>query len=73
MNPWPVIRYGKEGGVAGGGAASAISSLTPLPASAPLWAVVTALAMATIRGMLFGILPALRASRLEPVAALQHE
>ena len=61
------------GMAAGGGAALAVSSLTPLPARVPLWAVVTALAMATFSGMLFGLLPALRASRLEPVAALRHE
>ena len=61
------------GMAAGGGAAVAVSSLTPLPARVPLWAVVTALAMATVSGMLFGLLPALRASRLEPVAALRHE
>jgi len=57
----------------GSGAAALVSSLTPLPARVPLWAVVTALAMATVTGMLFGLLPALRASRLEPVAALRHE
>ena len=57
----------------GGGAAALVSSLTPLPASVPLWAVVTALTMATVTGMLFGLIPALRASRLEPVAALRHE
>jgi ABC-type antimicrobial peptide transport system permease subunit len=29
--------------------------------------------MAALTGMLFGLLPAYRASRLEPVAALRHE
>jgi len=29
--------------------------------------------MAAVTGMLFGLLPAYRASRLEPVAALRHE
>ena len=57
----------------GGGAAAVVSFATPLPARVPLWAVVSALAMACVTGMLFGLLPALRASRLEPVAALRHE
>ncbi len=57
----------------GGGASALVSSLTPVPASVPLWAVVTALAMATVTGISFGLLPALRASRLDPVAALRHE
>jgi ABC-type antimicrobial peptide transport system permease subunit len=29
--------------------------------------------MAAVTGMLFGLLPAYRAARLEPVAALRHE
>jgi len=61
------------GMAAGGGAAVTISSLTPLPAHVPLWAVVTALSMATVSGMLFGLLPALRTAHLEPMAALRHE
>jgi putative ABC transport system permease protein len=36
----------------------------------PLWAVGAALGVAMISGLLFGILPARRAARLEPVAAL---
>ncbi|SVD36654.1 uncharacterized protein METZ01_LOCUS389508, partial [marine metagenome] len=36
----------------------------------PLWAVGAAFAVAMVSGLLFGILPARRAARLEPVAAL---
>ena len=36
----------------------------------PLWAVAAAFAVAMVSGLLFGILPARRAARLEPVAAL---
>ena len=53
--------------------ASTIARLTPLPAAIPLWAVAAALGMATVTGMLFGLLPAYRASRLEPVVALRFE
>lgn len=57
----------------GFGMAAAVATWTPLPAEIPVWAVVAALAMAVVTGMLFGLLPAVRASRLEPVAALRYE
>ncbi len=48
-----------------------IVSLYPaFPASPPSWAVAAALVVAGGTGMLFGVLPALRAARLDPVAAL---
>jgi putative ABC transport system permease protein len=50
-----------------------VATWTPIPAEIPVWAVGTALAMAAVTGMLFGLLPAYRASRLEPVAALRYE
>ena len=57
----------------GGGLAGIVSKLTPLPAHVPLWAIATALVMAAVTGMLFGLLPAYRAARLEPVTALRFE
>jgi putative ABC transport system permease protein len=53
--------------------AETVARYTPLPAAIPLWAVGAALGMAVLTGMLFGLLPAYRASRLEPVAALRFE
>ena len=40
------------------------------PASTPPWAVAAALAISVFLGALFGVLPARRATRLDPVAAL---
>ena len=61
------------GMLAGWGLAEAVAQWTPLPARIPVWAVGTALAMAALTGMLFGLLPAYRASRMDPVVALRFE
>jgi putative ABC transport system permease protein len=44
-----------------------------IPASTPLSAVLSALAASAVTGVLFGMLPAIRAARLDPVVALRHE
>jgi putative ABC transport system permease protein len=41
-----------------------------LPASPPVWAVFASLGLSFAVGILFGLLPARRASRLDPVLAL---
>ena len=64
---------GASGMLIGGLAAEGVESVTPIPAVIPIWAVVVALTMAVVTGMLFGLLPAVRASRLEPVDALRYE
>ena len=61
------------GMLAGFTMALGVATWTPLPAEIPLWSVGSALAMAAMTGMLFGLLPAYRASRMEPVAALRFE
>jgi putative ABC transport system permease protein len=43
------------------------------PAAAPLWAVAAVAAVSMLTGTLFGVLPAWRASRLDPVIALQSK
>ncbi|MFP3948951.1 MAG: ABC transporter permease, partial [Longimicrobiales bacterium] len=64
---------GALGLAVGGIAARALSTWTPIPATIPLWSVGAALAMAGLTGMLFGLLPAVRASKLDPVLALGYE
>jgi len=41
-----------------------------LPVAAPAWAVVAAVATAVTTGIVFSIMPARRAARLDPVTAL---
>ncbi len=50
-----------------------IRTISPIAASVPPLAVVAALAASVVTGVLFGMMPALRASRLDPVVALRHE
>ena len=57
----------------GGGLAWVVSTLTPVPARIPFWSVVVSLAAAAFTGMVFGIVPAQRAARMEPVEALRAE
>jgi putative ABC transport system permease protein len=57
----------------GAALAFTVASYTPIPAEIPLWSIVISIVMAIITGMLFGLVPAYRASRMEPVAALGHE
>jgi len=57
----------------GAAAAFSVAHFTPIPARIPLWSVAAALGAAAFTGMVFGILPAQRAARLEPVEALRAE
>jgi putative ABC transport system permease protein len=64
---------GLIGVLLGGAIAVAVRELTPFPASVPLWAVLLSLGSASGAGLLFGIYPAARASRLDPVEAMRTE
>lgn len=62
---------GLLGLVLGWGAVRVLIMVYPaFPASTPYWATAAALGLSVCLGALFGVLPARRAARLEPVAAL---
>jgi putative ABC transport system permease protein len=65
------------GGLVGIAAALSIgallTALTPMSIYTPVRALIIALAMSTGVGMFFGIYPAVRASRLDPIEALRFE
>jgi len=52
---------------------SFIMQLVHFPSSVPLWAVVIAVAVSSGVGLFFGIYPAVKASKLDPVIALRYE
>jgi putative ABC transport system permease protein len=59
--------------VLGTAVAFLIKSMTPVAASVPPLAVVAALLTSAFTGVLFGMIPAARAARLDPVTALRYE
>ncbi len=57
----------------GFGIAILISMVTPLPYSLTWWSIALGIGLSSIVGIVFGIYPAAKAARLDPIVALRYE
>jgi len=64
---------GVVGMLVGGLISVAVAAFSPLPAKVPMYSVIAALGMSVLTGIAFGLYPAAKAARLDPVEALRHE
>jgi putative ABC transport system permease protein len=64
---------GIVGMILGGAIAYTIGAVSPVPAYVPITSIIAALLAAAFTGILFGLYPASRAARLDPVEALRYE
>jgi putative ABC transport system permease protein len=64
---------GLTGIALGIGAAVLVAALSPVPAAITWWAIALAFGVSTGVGILFGVVPAQRAGRLDPVVSLRTE
>lgn len=64
---------GIVGMIAGGGITWLVATFSPLPAEVPFLAVVAAVVASIVTGIGFGLYPAARAARLDPIEALRYE
>jgi putative ABC transport system permease protein len=64
---------GVIGALLGVGLGVLVGVATPLPSALPLWALVLAFGVCGGIGVIFGVYPAMKAARLDPVEALRYE
>jgi len=64
---------GVIGTLSGAGIAMVIARFTPIPAAVELWSVGLGITITALVGLFFGLYPAMRAARLDPIEALRRD
>ena len=64
---------GVLGILVGVGIGKLVSVVTPLPAAIPVWSIILGLGFSSMVGLFFGIYPAAKAAKLDPVESLRYE
>jgi len=64
---------GAVGTLLGVGIAYAVAGYTPIPSTVEPWSVAVGIGITALVGLFFGLYPAMRAARLEPIEALRRE
>ena len=67
------ILGGVVGIILGFALALTISKVTPLPAAVQVWSVAMGIGITALVGLFFGLYPAMRAAKLDPIEALRRE
>ena len=75
--PAEAVALATAGGIigvlSGWGFAVLVAAVSPLPARVTWWSVVIAVVLGASVGVLFGVYPARRAAKLDPITALRAE
>ena len=59
--------------LAGVGIGQLVALISPVPAAIPVWTIVIGFFFCSLVGVVFGVYPAAKASRMDPIESLRYE